>query len=470
MSDILVHGRRGGAYNGHMAFFEPLTEQTLAGLRRAAGDPALSVARNAVTAAGVDAVAVDRDAVTALAPATATKIDELGVTDQRQTGRCWMFAAFNVFRHATAKSLNLDEFEFSEAHLQFHDKLERANFTLRTVAELDLDLSDPHAAMDDRTLRFVLENAGDDGAWFPYFVNLVRKYGVMPKDVMPGTESADRTRDLNRALGTVLRRRAALIVEARAAGDAGAVETHIADGVRDAHRVISAHLGVPPTTFTWRYLDKDGAYTSTGEITPQEFAARHLPADLDEWVALAVDPREGHEPGTRWRLTHTGNVWGEEGMVYVSAETADLESAALASLDAGEPVWFACDVMRRFPRDLAVWDEDAVRLDDVYGIDTSSTVGERFITRDSLPTHGMAFTGVDREGDGSVRAWRVENSWGAKNREEKEVPGKGYGTMSPSWFAANVFQVVVPRRHVPEHLLPALAAEVRDLPPYDLMA
>ncbi|WP_448852174.1 aminopeptidase C [Corynebacterium sp. 335C] len=452
-----------------MAFFEPLTEQTLAGLRDAAADPALRVARNAVTAAGVDAVAVDRDAVTALAPATATKIDELGVTDQHQTGRCWMFAAFNVFRHAAAKCLNLGEFEFSEAHLQFHDKVERANFVLRTVAELDLDLSDPHAAMDDRSLRFVLENAGGDGAWFPYFANLVRKYGAMPKEVFPGTESADRTRDLNRALATVLRRRAALIVAARAEGDDAAVDRHIEEGVRDAHRVATAHLGVPPETFTWRYLDKDKAYRSTGEITPQEFAARHLPSDLDEWVALAVDPREGHEPGTRWRLDHWGNVWGEEGLVYVSAETADLEAAALASLDAGEPVWFACDVMRGFPRDLGVWDEGLMRLDDVYGIDTSSTLAERFTTRDSLPSHGMAFTGVDRE-DGAVRAWRVENSWGTKNREKEEVAGKGYGTMSPSWFAANVFQVVVPRRHVPEHLLPALDAEPRTLPPYDLMA
>lgn len=453
-----------------MDYFAPLTDRDLYRLRAAAADPALRIGRNAVTSVGIDAVAIDRDAVTALAPETAVKLDELPVTNQGQTGRCWMFAAFNVFRHATAKSLNVKDFEFSEAHLQFHDKLERANYLLHAIAGIDVDVTDPHAALDDRTVAFLMSTAGDDGGWFPFFTNLVAKYGVMPREAFPGSHSAGHTRALNRSLGTVLRRRAVAILAARAEGDDRGVAKHITEGVRDAHRVITAHLGVPPETFTWRYRDKDGTYHSTGEVTPREFAERHVPADIGEWVALGHDPRGGRAPGTRYRATWTGNVWGEEGMVFTNAAIADLEAAAISSLDAGEPVWFACDVDRQFSRPLAVWHEGLLRTDDVYGIDTTWNREGLFASHDSLPTHAMAITGYDRD-EADVRAWRIENSWGAKAREdEEEVPGKGYGPMSADWFRNNVFQVVVPRRHVPDHLLAALDSEPVDLPPYDLWA
>lgn len=445
----------------------------------ASGDRALRIARNAVTAADVNAVALNRDAVVALDPTTEVKLDSLGVSDQKQSGRCWMFAAYNVFRHRVAEKLGVTEFEFSHTYLQFFDKVEKSNHVLRSLEQL---FRSGVTDLDDRTVAALLQGAASDGGQWNYFTNLVAKYGVVPSYPMPETFGSGRTPQLDGRLRTVLRRGALRLREAVLTdvdgGDADTTERIISETLAAAHRVTAIHLGLPPTEFTWQYRDSDNGFHRGGTYTPQQFAAEMLPTGpdgLDNYVSVVHDPR--HAEGQAFSITHENNVWGTRDFSYVTAGIDTLRRLVTDSLDAGEPVWFACDVNRQFVATSGVWDSDLLELDALYGTDSASTKAEQMETAESRLTHGMVFTGYDRSPSGELR-WRVENSWGTKSHaQHTELAGGGYGTMADNWFADNVFQVVVPRRRLTEttgDLEEALAAldrgDTTDLPIWDAMA
>lgn len=456
-----------------------LTPDLLVELRgTAAGDRALRIARNAVTAADVNAVALNRDAVVALDPTTEVKLDSLGVSDQKQSGRCWMFAAYNVFRHRVAEKLGVKEFEFSHTYLQFFDKVEKSNHVLRSLEQLfRAGVTD----LDDRTVAALLQGAASDGGQWNYFTNLVAKYGVVPSYAMPETFGSGRTPQLDGRLRTVLRRGALRLREAVLAGensDIDETERIISDTLADAHRVTAVHLGLPPTEFTWQYRDSDNGFHRGGTYTPQQFAAEMLPTGpdgIDSYVSVVHDPR--HAEGQAFSITHENNVWGTPDFSYLTAGIDTLRRLVTDSLDAGEPVWFACDVNRQFVATSGVWDANLLELDALYGTDSATTKAKQMETAESRLTHGMVFTGYDRSPSGELR-WRVENSWGTKSHaQHTELAGGGYGTMADNWFADNVFQVVVPRRRLTdttsdlEEALDALdRGDTTDLPIWDAMA
>ncbi|WP_394286336.1 aminopeptidase C, partial [Corynebacterium kefirresidentii] len=356
-----------------------LTKEYLSQLRKeAAADSRLRLARNAITNVGAAKAALDRDRITALYPTTETKLDSLEVTDQKRSGRCWMFAAFNVFRHRAAQELNVDNFEFSFTYLQYFDKLERANLVLNQL----LDKKD--AGWDERTVAAVLDHAGADGGWWCFFSNLVAKYGVVPAEVMPEVRSSGHTAEMNRDLATVVRRAAALD---------GPREEVLAQAHKDIHRILAIHLGTPPEEFTWAYRTKDEQFVRL-HSTPREFADKYLPR-LDEFVVLADDPRSTNPKHRVFSSADESNVLGGAPQEYLNVTVEELKETAKRSLAAGEPVWFSCDVNRQFSFLNGVWDEGLVDTDGLYGIDSTMTKEERFTSGETAPTHAMALTGVD---------------------------------------------------------------------------
>ncbi|WP_297006635.1 aminopeptidase C [uncultured Corynebacterium sp.] len=449
-----------------------LSTGVLAELRGAtASDPALRVATNAVTSTDVDSVTLNRAAVTAVDPTTEIKLDTLGVTDQKQSGRCWMFAGLNVFRHRIAAALNVEDFEFSEVYLQFFDKLEKANRVLRRLDELFRSgVTDP----DDRLVDNLLAHAADDGGQWNYLVNLIGAYGVVPREAMGETFNSGNTAQMDARLQTALRATAWAVRESvLAAGDgvsADTTATLIESGMRDIHRILATHLGLPPERLLWQYRDKDGDFHREGEFTPAEFrdrvfglladgpvgdpgdrSANHVTDYLAEYVCLVDDPREENPYGAAYSVAEETNMWGTADFSYINVGAGELKRIAEASLADGEPVWFACDVNRQFAAALGIWDADLYERDALYGTTTVSGPGtskaDQMRSRESMLTHGMVLTGRDA----ATGVWRVENSWGTKSHgEHAKLAGagsmKGYGTMTDAWFDDNVFQIVVHRR------------------------
>ena len=266
-------------------------------------NPAQRLVQNVVAQHDVHDVALNRSVVTEAVHTFSNVLDDWTVTNQARSGRCWMFAGLNLFRAETKNVLNLKQFEFSQNYLMFWDKLERANYLLEAI----IDTAD--RPTDDRTVAWLLNGPMSDGGQWDMFVSLVRKHGVVPKTVMPETESSSNSSRMNFILNYQLRQGAKEIRELYA-GEAGLEEMRRAKNqtLRAVYQVLCIHLGNPPRSFNWQWSDKDGEFHRDGEMTPLEFAAKYISTPMDEYVCLVHDPRETSPFGRTFTIEYLGNV------------------------------------------------------------------------------------------------------------------------------------------------------------------
>ncbi|MGW2713737.1 aminopeptidase C, partial [Streptomyces sp. NPDC001356] len=369
-----------------------------------AARPVNRLMQNAVTQTPVDDVALDRRILTGIDHSVSHHLDDWKVTDQKQSGRCWMFAGLNLLRVGAARKLGVKDFEFSQNYLLWWDKFERANHFLEAVVETsDRDV-------DDRTVAHLLADPIGDGGQWNMFVALVAKHGLVPKSAMPETDSSSSTRAMNRALQTLLRQ-GARDLRALAAEGVEAQRGHKREVLAAVHRVLSIHLGTPPQRFLWQWEDRNKEFHRDGWLTPAEFAAAYVDLPLDEYVCLVHDPRESSPVGRTFTVEYLGNVVDAPPVVYLNAPVELLKRLAMEAVVGGEPVWFGCDVAKMMRADAGVWDAALFDYAAVYDAPFTLDKAGRLLHHDTQMTHAMLFTGVDVV-DGSPRRWRVENSWG----------------------------------------------------------
>lgn len=422
-----------------------------------ADNPFYQIAQNALTQTSVDDLTLSRDIVVRTDRSVSHLLDDWTVTNQKQSGRCWLFAGLNLLRVGAMKAMNLKSFEFSQNYVAFWDKLERANYFLEAI----IDTADRD--IDDRTVAHLLRDVANDGGQWNMFVALVRKHGLVPKSVMPETQSSSATGRMNDILRRLLRQGArdlrALLARGEGVDAARDRKREILDVV---HRVLCMHLGTPPKQFFWQWTDKDRKFHRDGELTPLEFAERYVTLPLDDYVCLVDDPRESSPRHRTFTVDRLGNVVGAPPVIYLNVEIELMKHLAMQTIIGGEPVWFGCDVGKMFRRDLGIWDAQLYELEALYDTRFDLTKAERLLYSESAMTHAMLFTGVDVQDD-RPRRWRVENSWGEKDGD------KGFYTMNDSWFDEYVFEIAVRRDLLPAELRAALDEEPIVLPAWDPM-
>lgn len=416
-------------------------------------------AMNAVTVTAVNKVALNRRRAASINHSFSVHLPENPATAQNNSGRCWMFAALNTFRSRAAHNLNIEGgFELSQNYTMFWDKFEKANYFLENILET---LNEP---VGSRLLDFLLQSPIQDGGQWDMFVNLIDKYGAVPKSVMPETESSSRTGDLNSQITAKLREYGCQIRKAHAGGESkGALRKAKQKYMSEVFRMLCIHLGEPPSEFEWQWRDKDKQFHREGKITPKQFFEKFVDCDLRDLVCIIHDPRPGHKVNQLFTVRFLGNVVGGHPTRYLNTDLATIKKAAIQQLQAGDSVWFGCDVGKYLDRDLGVMDLDLFDFELVYGTKPGMDKAERLMYGHSQMTHAMVFTGVDLDEKERPTKWRVENSWSDK-------PGdKGFFQMADSWFDEYTYEVVVQRKFVPKALLAALDKEPVVLDPWDPM-
>ncbi len=421
------------------------------------GTSTYRVVQNAVTQTSVDDIALNRELLTAVDHSFSTTLDTWSATNQKKSGRCWMFAGLNLFRPDAMATMHLKTFEFSQNHLLFWDKLEKANYFLEAI----LDTAERSA--DERTVHWLLGNLLSDGGQWNMFVNLIQKYGVVPKSAMPETESSSNTMRMNAILKEKLREGArtlrTLIAQAVTVDEARGVKQEILNVI---FRILAIHLGTPPQAFDWQWTDTDRAFHRDGSVTPQDFAAKYITVPYAEYACLVHDPRPTSPYGRTYTVEYLGNVW-EGGITrYLNVDIDALKDMTMRTLLDGEPVWFGCDVSKMLRRDAGVWDAALFDYASVYDTPFTLTKAERLVYRQTQMTHAMLFTGVDVV-EGRPRRWRVENSWGEDNGQ------KGFYLMNDSWFDEYVFEIAARTSRLLASLRTALDIEPIVLPSWDPM-
>src|SRR5579862_9901132 len=317
--------------------------------------PSYRLAQNAVTRVSIDDVAINREIVNAADHTASKRLDDWSVTDQAHSGRCWLFAGLNLLRAGVSKKLGVKDFEFSQNHVMFWDKLERANYLLEAIiATADRDI-------DDRKVAHLLDSVAADGGQWDMFVAIVRKHGLVPKPFMPETESSGNTRRMNSVLQALLRQGAQQLrkIAPRDQDEARATK---ADVLRVVHRVLSIHLGTPPEHFLWQWIDKDNGFHRDGEMSPSEFASEYVELPLDDYVCLVNDPRPSNPIGRTFTVEFLGNIVEAPPVLYLNVGIEVMKELAAGLLADDQPVWFGCDVSKMMSNEYGLWDAKLLDL------------------------------------------------------------------------------------------------------------
>ena len=415
------------------------------------------IAMNAVTAAGIDKVAENYDRARLLQRRFSTIVDNGEVTHQDRSGRCWLFSSLNVARFVAKKNMDLEQFEFSQNYAMYYDKLERVNYFLKDVAAL-VEAGEP---ADSRLIQHLLADVMGDGGQWTMAMNVYKKYGAVPKDLFPETESSKNTGPMNNKLCELMRQAVAHMYE-----NPENIDQIVKNATEAGHRILTIHLGEPPVSFDWEWTDKDDEFHRDGEITPVEFWKKYVgSADLESYVCLVDDPRKEHPKGRKIAIEHLGNVVGGDATEYLNVPNQFMKDCVRRVLvEQGIPVWFGAECGPMMDREAGAWATDLFEYDRVYGVRFDLSKEQRVRFGNSAMDHAMAFAGVDVADDGTTtRRWRVENSWGDK------IADKGYFTMSDDWFTEYVYEVAVPKALLPEEYQKALEEPAISLPAWDPM-
>lgn len=386
------------------------------------------------------------------------RLDDWDVTSQNKSGRCWLFAATNLIRPNIIKEMKIKNFEFSQNWLMFWDKYEKANYFLESIiATADLDVG-------DRTVATIFSQCVPDGGQWNMFVNIVRKYGIVPKTVMPETLSSSATASMNRVLVGRLRVAAKALRDILAGGgsreDAREEKQRV---LSDVYTVLRLHLGNPPERFTWQYTDTDNVFHREKDLTPLTFAGKYISLPLDDYICLVNDPRSDHPYGTPLSVEFLGNVIEGGIVTYLNVEIDVMKSMSIKALERGEPVWFGSDCGKMLHRDMSYFDAELYDWEGLYDMPVElESKEDRLLYGRTAMNHAMLFTGVDLD-DGKPVKWRVENSWGDKG------DGKGFFVMNDSWFGENMFEVAVRLSDLPAELKEAYRKPPITLPAWDPM-
>lgn len=363
-------------------------------------------------------------------------IKTMASTNQKGSGRCWLFAATNVLRERIAKLKNLEAFELSQSWLAFWDKFERCNFFLETIiATADRDI-------DDRTVAFTLSTGVQDGGQWDMFVNIINKYGIVPKDAFQETAQSSGTGTMNGQINVNLKHNAS-VLRNMAAGGASADELNAAkDKMMSAvYGFLVSCFGIPPKTFAFEGKDKDGIYFIEKDFTPLSFKEKYIGDMLKDYISIINGPTADKPFDKLYTVEFLGNVAGAPPVKYLNLEMSEFKNLVLNQLKDGETVWFGSDCGKSGERSKNLWDPALYEYDEVTGLDTTLTKAEQLDYLNSAMNHAMVITGVHLDNNIPCR-WKIENSWGTTD------PNGGYFFMSDTWFDMYVYQAVIHKKYL----------------------
>ena len=380
------------------------------------------------------------------------------VTNQKRSGRCWMFAALNCMRFQVIKKQNLEDFELSQSYPLFYDKLEKANYFLESILDT---LDEP---TDGRLIAHLLAAPLNDGGQWDMLCSIVEKYGLVPKMAMPESVSSSATQEMVSYMTEKLREYACVLRKGHKAGKSMEQLKKEKEAMMETvYRMLCISLGKPPRTFTFEYRDKDGNFHREANLTPKAFYEKYVGLRLDDYVSVINAPTEDKPFYRSYTVQYLGNVKEGRPVKYVNLPIEEMKQAAIAQLKDGEPVWFGCDVGKRSFRDGGLMDTGIYDVETLFDTDFPMTKAERLEYGQSLMTHAMVFQGVNLDENGRPDRWRVENSWG------EEAGKKGYFVMSDRWFDEYNYQVVVNKKYLSPKALEAYEMEPVRLNPWDPM-
>lgn len=405
--------------------------------------PADKALFNALAANSIDALAANHANKGSLDTYFSIETPSQSITDQKQSGRCWMFSGFNVLRSEFAERTDSLTVNLSHDYLFLWDQLEKANLFLQGV----IDCADK--PIDDERVRFFFKSPINDGGTYCGVADLVAKYGLVPAEIMPETYSSDNTSKVASLLKSKLREYGLqlrdMVAKGKSKADIKAEKTKMLSTV---YRMLSLTMGEPPSEFTYAFKNKQGrTVTEPKKYNPVTFAAEILGDKpvYGSFIMVMNDPRREYYKTYEVeydRHTYDGTNWK-----YLNLPMEDIAKLAIASLKDGRKMYSSYDVGKFLDRKRGYCDVENFDYGTLFGTTFGMDKAQRIMTYDSGSTHAMTLTAVDLDADGKPVMWKVENSWGP------DYGQKGCLIMTNEWFNEYMFRLVVDKKYVPADML-----------------
>ena len=398
--------------------------------------------RNALAANSIDALAKNQKNAGALDIYFNIETKKQSITNQKSSGRCWMFSGMNVLRANFAKRTDSLKVTFSQDYLFFYDQLEKANLMLQGVIDTG------KKPIDDQRVQFFFHHPLNDGGTFCGVADLTEKYGLVPTEVQPETYSAESTSRMSRIISSKLREQGLelrkMVNEGKKAKD---IQQRKTEMLSEIYHMLVITLGEPVKEFTYAFRDKNGkALAPVKTYTPQSFYQEVVGEKLNgTFIMVMNDPRREYYKTYEVeydRHTYDGHNWK-----YLNLPMEDIEQLAIASLKDGRKLYSSYDVGKQLDRKRGFADTENFDYESLFGTTFGMNKAERISTFDSGSTHAMTLTAVDLDADGKPLKWKVENSWGSDSGHQ------GCIIMTARWFREYMFRLVVDKKYVSEKLL-----------------
>lgn len=412
---------------------------------------------NGIIKSGIDDSSYNHEAFVKMSRNFSDEIEPMDITNQKKSGRCWIFAGMNVLRYFIKKNYDIKDkaFELSQSYMMFWDKLEKANYFLESVIETAGEKK------DSRIVMWLFQNPLNDGGQWDMLVSLIQKYGVVPKYAMPESFHSSESAKMNAVLCKKLRLNGVILRKMFESGETAESLRKCKEGmIKEFFTLMCAFLGVPPKTFDFEYRDSENKFHRDSGLSPLDFYKKYFGGyHIEDYVSVINAPTDDKPFDGTYTVKYLGNVVGRP-VLYLNLKQADVERLAAAQIQDGDPVWFGSDVGKYSDRQIGIMDTALFDYDKVLGVDLGFSKADMLDYGESCLTHAMALVGVDIN-DGEITKWKVENSWG------KDVGKDGFFIMSNDWFKTYACQIVVNKKYLSEKQKAALKKPPVELEPWD---
>ena len=374
-------------------------------------------------------------------------------TEQKNSGRCWIFAFLNIVRLEMIKKYKLTEnFELSQNYLFFWDKLEKSNFFIQNI------INTKNKEIHSRELQYLLTEPVSDGGQWNMLVNLVNKYGIIPKTLMNETFSSSDSEELNYILNNKLRN---IAYEIRNTDHI--TKNRIDKYLEEIYKIIVLFLGEPPKKFFWEYYsekDDKKKYHIIKNLSPLKFYRKYIPYDINNKVCLINAPCKTKPFYHLYDLKYCGNTVEGKNTNFVNIPIDVMIKIAKKSLDNNKAIWIGCDMDHYYDREMGILDTKYFDYQSIFDNGIIQDKGNRLDYCVSKINHAMIIKGYDSVNN-KITKWLVENSWGEDNEFDGNL------IMSNEWFREYLFEIVVDKKYVNQEILKAIKKKPILLEPWD---
>jgi len=410
---------------------------------------------NAISNNEIKKLALNRKNVATSDTYFSNRISSKGISDQKSSGRCWLFTGLNVIRAKVISKYNLSQFQFSQNYAFFWDQLEKSNLFLQEIIETK------DKPLDDKKVEWLFKNPIGDGGQWTGVVNITQKYGLVPSEIMPETKNADNTSVMSSMLSYKLRESGLQLREMASKNTKPEnFESKKKEVLAEIYKILVYCLGEPPAEFNWRYKTTDGKVSELKKYTPLSFYKDFVSVDLNNYVMFMNDPSRPfyklYEIEND-RHTYDGNNWK-----YINLPIEDIKKIAIASILDTNALYFSCDVGKQLNGDKGLLDINNYDFESLFGVKFGMNKKQRIQTFESGSSHGMTLVAVDLANEKPIK-WLLENSWGSSYGFE------GHLIMTDKWFEEYMFRLVANKKYVSQETLKILEQKPTILPPWDPM-